>query len=72
MTEQSRMREGLLPGGLGVLAFSLSLPATRAAVPELGSTVTGLGRALVVACALGSARSRIQRLPAPEMPVRAP
>jgi drug/metabolite transporter (DMT)-like permease len=49
MTEQSRTREGLLLGGLGVLAFSLTLPATRAAVPELGGTVVGLGRALVAA-----------------------
>ena len=40
---------GLAFGFLGVLAFSLTLPATRLAVPELGSTVVGLGRALVAA-----------------------
>ncbi len=27
--------EGLLLGGLAVVAFSLTLPSTRAAVPEL-------------------------------------
>lgn len=36
-------------GFLGVLAFSLTLPATRAAVPALGGVVVGLGRALVAA-----------------------
>jgi drug/metabolite transporter (DMT)-like permease len=45
--EASRTREGLLWGGLGVLAFSLTLPATRAAVPEMGGLVVGLGRALL-------------------------
>ncbi|MGI8533723.1 MAG: DMT family transporter [Candidatus Limnocylindrales bacterium] len=39
----------LLLGLVGVLAFSLSLPATRAAVADLDSTVVGLGRALVAA-----------------------
>ena len=33
--------------GLGILAFSFSLPFTRIAVPELGGTFVGLGRALV-------------------------
>lgn len=44
---------GLAFGFLGVLAFSFTLPATRAAVPELGSTVVGLGRALVAAALAG-------------------
>jgi len=44
-----REAEGLLMGTLGVLGFSLTLPATRAAVPELGGTVVGLGRAIVAA-----------------------
>jgi drug/metabolite transporter (DMT)-like permease len=38
---------------LGVTAFSLTLPATRAAVPELGATVVGLGRAVVAAMLAG-------------------
>ena len=41
--------QGLLFGFLGVLAFSFTLPMTRAAVPELGGTFVGLGRALVAA-----------------------
>lgn len=41
--------ESLIWGSLGILGFSLTLVATRAAVPELGSTVVGLGRALVAA-----------------------
>jgi drug/metabolite transporter (DMT)-like permease len=41
--------EGTFLGLLGVLGFSLTLPATRAAVPELGGTFVGLGRALVAA-----------------------
>jgi drug/metabolite transporter (DMT)-like permease len=45
--------EGLLLGGLAVVAFSLTLPATRAAVPELGSTVVALGRALLAAVPAG-------------------
>ena len=64
MTEQWRTREGLLLGGLGVLAFSLSLPATRASVPELGSVGVGLGRALVAAVLAGGLlAARRERLP---------
>jgi drug/metabolite transporter (DMT)-like permease len=44
---------GAVFGFLGVLVFSLTLPATRAAVPELGSVVVGLGRALVAALLAG-------------------
>jgi drug/metabolite transporter (DMT)-like permease len=36
-------------GGLGVLGFSFSLPATRLAVEDLDPTIVGLGRALVAA-----------------------
>ncbi len=48
-----RETKGLIWGALGVIAFSLTLPATRAAVPELGSTIVGLGRALVAALLAG-------------------
>ena len=65
MTEPSRTREGLVFGALGVLAFSLTLPATRAAVPELGGTMVGLGRALVAATLAGVLLVvRRERLPA--------
>lgn len=40
---------GFLFGALGVLSFSLTLPATRLAVGELDGTFVGLGRALVAA-----------------------
>ena len=56
--------EGTLLGLLGVLAFSLTLPATRAAVPELGGTFVGLGRALVAAAlAAMLLLARRERLP---------
>jgi drug/metabolite transporter (DMT)-like permease len=41
--------EGPLLGLLGVLGFSLTLPATRAAVPAFGGVIVGLGRAEVAA-----------------------
>lgn len=40
---------GLLFGALGVLAFSVTLPATKLAVAELDGTFVGLGRAVVAA-----------------------
>ncbi|HEX7736055.1 MAG TPA: DMT family transporter, partial [Ktedonobacteraceae bacterium] len=40
-------------GGLGVLCFSLTLPATHLAEPGFGSVVVGLGRALVAAALAG-------------------
>jgi drug/metabolite transporter (DMT)-like permease len=64
MTESSRTREGLLFGALGILAFSMTLPATRAAVPELGSTFVGLGRSIVAAAlAVALLALRRERLP---------
>ncbi|MFT4040803.1 MAG: EamA family transporter, partial [Thermomicrobiales bacterium] len=44
-----RIRAGFLWGFVGILAFSFTLPATRLAVPELGSTFVGLGRAIIAA-----------------------
>jgi len=38
---------GVLLGLLAVTCFSLTLPATRVAVPELGATTVGLGRAVI-------------------------
>ncbi|MDY7230109.1 DMT family transporter [Hyalangium rubrum] len=65
MMERTQRMEGLLLGTLAVAAFSLSLPATRAAVPELGGTVVGLGRA-VVAAALAGALLLVRRERLPE------
>jgi drug/metabolite transporter (DMT)-like permease len=44
-----RNAESVLFGALGVLGFSGTLPATRAAIGELGPIVMGLGRALISA-----------------------
>jgi drug/metabolite transporter (DMT)-like permease len=52
-------------GGLGVLAFSFSLPATRVAVEDLDPTIVGLGRALVAAV-LAAALLALRREAAPE------
>lgn len=49
MSVQAREREGLGYGFVGVLAFSLTLPATRVAVASLDPTIVGLGRAVVAA-----------------------
>ena len=57
-------RAGLWYGLLGVLSFSLTLPATRVAVTYLDPTVVGLGRALVAAVlAAVLLRATRQRLP---------
>ena len=52
IVDHSRGR-GLLFGGVGVLAFSGTLPATRLAVPAFGPAVLTCGR-IVVAAALGA------------------
>lgn len=52
-------------GGLGVLSFSFTLPTTRLAVPFLGGTFVGLGRA-VVAAILALLVLLIRREPLPE------
>ena len=44
-----RNAESVVLGALGVLGFSGTLPATRAAIGELGPIVMGLGRALISA-----------------------
>ena len=62
MTPRTR---GLVLGGLGVLAFSLTLPATRVSVAELDGTFVGLGRA-VVAAVLAAAVLLYAREPVPD------
>jgi len=68
MTEQSsvtvagREARGLLLGGLGVLAFSLTVPATRVAAPVLGGWTVGFGRA-VGATVLAVAALALARAP---------
>ena len=51
MAEQHARSEtsGFVFGAIGILGFSITLPATRIAVAELDPTFVGLGRALVAA-----------------------
>jgi drug/metabolite transporter (DMT)-like permease len=49
----TRDQEGLLLGLIGVLAFSLSLPATKVAVPAFGPIMLSLGRAEFAAILAG-------------------
>lgn len=44
---------GYALGGLAVVLFSLTVPMTRLAVPDLGATVVGLGRGLAAAFIAG-------------------
>ena len=49
VTVSDRVTRGLLDGALGVLIFSGTMTATRAAAPALGGLFTGLGRGAVAA-----------------------
>ncbi len=60
----SRETLGFAFGLLGVLIFSVTLPATRIAVQELDTTFVGLGRALVAA-SLAALALLITRQPLP-------
>jgi drug/metabolite transporter (DMT)-like permease len=51
-------------GGLGVLAFSMTLPATRVAVPVFGPWTVGVGRA-VIAAVLAAVALRLVPSPRP-------
>ena len=57
-------RLGLALGALGVLIFSFTLPATKAAVPVFGGWVVGIGRA-VVAGLLSVVALGVSRTPLP-------
>jgi drug/metabolite transporter (DMT)-like permease len=48
-TIRTNTKHALLLGGLGVLGFSLTLPATRVAVPVFGGWTVAFGRALPAA-----------------------
>jgi hypothetical protein len=65
--ESTRVRSSgaIVLGLFAVTCFSLTLPATRAAVPELGATMVGLGRAIVAAALAAMVLVvRRERLPA--------
>lgn len=61
----TRDQEGWLFGTIGVVAFSFSLPATKAAVPHFGPLMLSLGRAevaaLLAAVVLLARRERLPR-----------
>ncbi len=48
-THNKKELEGLIYGSIGILVFSLTLPATRIAVVDLDPAFVGLGRAIVAA-----------------------
>ncbi|MFB7640110.1 DMT family transporter [Peribacillus butanolivorans] len=49
MQRETREKLGLLLGLVGVICFSLTLPATSIAVEYFGTTIVGLGRTVVAA-----------------------
>ncbi|MCR6524389.1 DMT family transporter [Lysinibacillus capsici] len=49
MQDKRKEKIGLLLGFVGVICFSLTLPATSTAVPYFGATIVGLGRAVISA-----------------------
>ena len=49
MAGPSEVDRGFFFGALGVLGFSMTLPATKLAITDLDPTVVGLGRALIAA-----------------------
>ncbi|MED1467025.1 DMT family transporter [Bacillus salipaludis] len=46
---ENNMKKGMLIGFIGIVCFSLTLPATRIAVPYFGETIVGLGRTVIAA-----------------------
>lgn len=46
---ENNMKRGMLLGLIGIVCFSLTLPATRIAVPYFGETMVGLGRTVIAA-----------------------
>ncbi|PQQ47414.1 DMT family transporter [Bacillus thuringiensis] len=50
---KSNIRKGMLLGIIGVICFSLTLPATRTAVPYFGEAIVGLGRVIIAAIIVG-------------------
>ncbi|MBT2655848.1 DMT family transporter [Bacillus sp. ISL-18] len=46
---ENNIKRGMLIGFIGIVCFSLTLPATRIAVPYFGETIVGLGRTVIAA-----------------------
>lgn len=64
MKDFTNQWRSLVFGMLGIIGFSITLPATRIAVQELDATFVGLGRALIAA-ALASIALGLARAPLP-------
>ncbi|GKV57006.1 hypothetical protein NCCP2222_29530 [Sporosarcina sp. NCCP-2222] len=47
-------RRGMVLGLIGIICFSLTLPATSIAVPYFGETIVGLGRTVIAAIVVGT------------------
>lgn len=66
MLGETREKFGLFLGLVGVICFSLTLPATSIAVEYFGTTVVGLGRTVVAAILVGVVLIvRKEKLPSP-------
>lgn len=66
MLGETREQFGLFLGLVGVICFSLTLPATSIAVEYFGTTVVGLGRTVVAAILVGVVLIvRKEKLPSP-------
>jgi drug/metabolite transporter (DMT)-like permease len=46
---ENKIKRGMLIGFIGMVCFSLTLPATSIAVPYFGETIVGLGRTVIAA-----------------------
>ncbi|MDM5333101.1 DMT family transporter [Ureibacillus composti] len=46
---ESNLKRGMFLGLIGIICFSLTLPATSIAVPYFGTTIVGLGRTVIAA-----------------------
>ncbi|MET3322216.1 UNVERIFIED_ORG: drug/metabolite transporter (DMT)-like permease [Peribacillus simplex] len=66
MQRETREKLGLLLGLVGVICFSLTLPATSIAVKYFGTTIVGLGRTVVAAILVAVVLVvRKEKLPSP-------
>jgi drug/metabolite transporter (DMT)-like permease len=46
---ENNIKKGMIIGFIGIVCFSLTLPATSIAVPYFGETIVGLGRTVIAA-----------------------
>jgi len=51
---ETKVKRGMLLGFIGVVCFSLTLPATSIALPYFGEVIVGLGRTVIAAIIVGT------------------